>query len=702
MSRFAATAASAGPGKTDSPGRDAAFRSPGFDWWVLRAHWAAGLLPLAFLPAVSRPGVLAASACLAAGTVLDSRGTERRAWDRWAGILLAVAAIAAIGGFLAGRRDILSAFSLLVLAAQAARFLLPKQARDGWQLCAISFVEFLTSASATTGMHFAAYIFAYLGLSAGAMWSLQTAAAAETGGFPPFRIRTRTAAGALLLCAVAGFLCTGFLFAVTPRFGFGRLAQRFGRQAALTGFSGTISLRDVTAIKADRSVVARVEFPSLDPRLVPQALYLRGAAFAHFDGSRWTRGGVPPARIPRWGTAYVLAPPPAKASLATADITLESMENAAIFVYGSPVSIEGNVGELLTDGRGNYTFALPDMAGARYRLRFAPDRAGIIDVPGAGGEDLSLPPGWDDARVLAARLTAGASSDAEKAQRIRGYFLSGFRYTLTDPASSAREFLFSRKAGYCEHYATGLCVLLRAAGIPARVAAGYLGGEWSDVGKYLIVRQSDAHAWTEAWIGGAWRTMDATPQLGEDSPFLSRTGLVGIYLDWARQRWNKYVVSYSLKMQGDAVVDGWATARRALARAGRRAEWVSRGRGPRGTWAVAAAGLAAAGLLVLARRRNARRAAEGPGSAGHPPLSRPYARLFRRLAALGHRRSPGTPMSDMVLSAAALRPGLREEAARFLDLYHRDRFGRLPLSAAEAREAACLAGRLRREAPPAR
>ena len=54
--------------------------------------------------------------------------------------------------------------------------------------------------------------------------------------------------------------------------------------------------------------------------------------------------------------------------------------------------------------------------------------------------------------------------------------------------------LFVRNAGFCEHYATGLALLLRAAGIPARVAAGYLGGEWSDLGDYLIVRQSDAHA----------------------------------------------------------------------------------------------------------------------------------------------------------------------------------------------------------------
>ncbi len=689
------------PGDFTPPARDAAHFSPGFDWWVLRAHWAAGLLPLAFVPVVSRPAVIAAWASLAAGAVLDAKGTARRGWDRWAGAILVAAGCGAAGGYLAGAGDILSAFSLLVLAVQSARFLLPKRARDGWQLCAVSFVEFLTSASATTGMHFAAYLFAYLGLSAGALWSLQAQAAVESGAFPPLRIRARTAAGVLLVAAVAGFLCTALLFAVTPRFGFGRLGRRLGRPAGLTGFSGTISLRDVTAVKADRSVVARVEFPSLDPRVFPQALYLRGATFSRFDGSRWTRGDAPPERIPRWGTAYVLAPPPPDAFLSTADITLESMEYGTIFVYGSPVAIEGSVGDLLTDGRGNYFFATPDAAGARYRLQFATDHAGMIDAPPSGGEYLALPEGWNDVRDLADRIVAGADSTREKARRIRAYFRSGFRYTLDDPASSARDFLFVKKAGYCEHYATGLCLLLRAAGIPARVAAGYMGGEWSEVGKYLIVRQSDAHAWTEAWLGGAWRTMDATPLFGENSPFFSRSGMLGIYLDWARQRWNKYVVSYSLKMQGDAVVDGWAAARRAFARAGRRAEWASWGRGPRAAWAVPAAVLAAAGTVFLLRRRAGGGKEAGSRPAGEPPLPRAYSRLVGRLAARGHRRSAGTPLSDMVRSAANLRPELRAEAARFLDLYHRDRFGPLPLSEAEAREAARLAGRLRREAPAA-
>ena len=78
-----------------------------------------------------------------------------------------------------------------------------------------------------------------------------------------------------------------------------------------------------------------------------------------------------------------------------------------------------------------------------------------------------------------------------------------FQYTLTPPAFGAQpvdEFLFETREGFCEHYASALTVLLRAAGLPARVVMGYQGGEFNAIGGYYIVRQSDAHAWTEVWL----------------------------------------------------------------------------------------------------------------------------------------------------------------------------------------------------------
>jgi hypothetical protein len=297
-------------------------------------------------------------------------------------------------------------------------------------------------------------------------------------------------------------------------------------------------------------------------------------------------------------------------------------------------------------------------------------------------------------RVLARKIAGGTGTGEERAKRIAGFFTSGFRYTLSDPASSIREFLFRKRAGYCEHFAAGLSLLLRGAGIPSRVAAGYLGGEWNGVGKYMIVRQSDAHAWVEAWIDGRWVTLDATPPSGASSPYRTRTGTIGLYADWLRQRWDKYVVNYSMRMQADAVREGVRAVRRTGA-AFRFRGWDGIGGAARG--AAGRGLLAAAAIFLLHRLLRKRRNSTGERfPPGLSPLPGPYARLVRWLDRNRFRRHPGETLAETLAAAVGSRPDLSDDAARFLGLYHRDRFGPAPLPP-EAREEACrLAKRLGR------
>jgi transglutaminase-like putative cysteine protease len=666
--------------------------------WVLRAQWACGLILLALLTEVSRAALLASAASFVAGVFLDRAGASRAGLRRLTVPLVALAVAASGADLLLGSRDLLFSVSVLVLGIQSVKFLLPKNSRDGWQLCAISFMEFLAAAATTTEIQFAAFAFLYLGLCAGGMWALQIERREEEEGEAARPVQPRFAANILLFSAVGGFIITAILFAVTPRIGIGQILRRLGRSEGLTGFSDSISLSDVTGIKADRRVVARVEFQALPPGASPLSLYLRGAVYPRFDGTKWKRSWGSRFRVARSGSTYLVAPSSQGVRLSTAEITLEAMDNPVLFVYGNPLLIEGSLGEIWMEEEGIFSLSHPGHSALRYRLQFIHEapRGRMAGSP-RERELMELPPGWDDIRALAARVTAGGSSDAERAEMALRHFRTGYRYTIVDPASSIREFLFVSRAGFCEHYATALALMLRASGIPARVAAGYLGGEWSDVGKYLIVRQSDAHAWTEAWIDGGWVALDATPPLGEHSPFFARTGKVGIYIDWARQRWNKYVVDYSLKMQAESVSEGWAALGRA--RTGMRRLFA-----PGGDLRLRA-GLLAAFLLpplllaallrkfLWAASRRKALAVRGKGIV-RPP--RPYARLLRRMAARGHRRSPGATMEEMLLCAAGGEQELAGDASRFLELYHRDRFGPVPLSPIEFREAARLAGRLGR------
>ena len=670
----------------------------GFLWWILRAQWGCGPILLALLTEVSRAALLASFAAFLAGVFLDRAGVSRAGLRRLTIPFVALAVAASSADLLLGSRDLLFAVSVLVLGIQSVKFLFPKNARDGWQLCTISFLEFLAAAATTTEIQFAAFAFLYLGLCAGGMWALQIGQREEEGetalpARPVFAVKL------LLFSAAGGFLITAILFAVTPRIGIGQILRRLGRTEGLTGFSDTISLRDVTGVKVDRRVVARVEFQSLPPETSPLSLYLRGAAYSRFDGTTWKRPAGSRLRVSRSGFYYLVAPAPRGARLSTAEITLEAMDNPSLFVYGNPFLFEGSLGEIWTEGGGSFSLSQPGHTALRYRLQFFHEatRSRLARPPGER-EYLELPPGWEDIRALAVQVTAGGNSDMERAELAMRHFRNGYRYTLADPASSIREFLFDKKAGFCEHYATALALLLRASGVPARVAAGYLGGEWSDVGKYLIIRQSDAHAWTEAWIGGGWVTLDATPSLGEHSPFFARTGKMGIYIDWARQRWNKYVVDYSLKMQAESVLEGWAALARA--RASMRRAFSPGGDHRRRAILSAVVLLSPLLLAFLLRRvfgaasRKERVDRQGRGDARAP---RPYARLLRRLASRGYRRSPGTTLEEMLLRVAGEKPVLTGDASRLLALYHRDRFGAFPLSPAELREAARIAGLLGRE-----
>jgi len=529
------------------------------------------------------------------------------------------------------------------------------------------------------------------------MWGLHLQEEAETGRPPGgYEVPARAAAAALLLVGVAGFLASAGLFSVVPRLEFRRGLHRFSRTQAVAGFSESITLREVTGIKADRRVAARVEFPVFPRGETPAGLYLRGAVYSRFDGTAWRTAGTPARFLPRGGFHYIAGSAAPGTPLSIADITLEPSDHPALFAYGQPVLLEGRLGAVLADGEGNLSLSQAGHPTLRYIVRFAPGIPTPRAVPpGPGKEYLEIPDGLEDVRTFGREAAGHEGTDSDRAARLLRLFQSGFRYTVADPAASLREFLFSKRAGFCEHYASALAVLLRSAGIPSRVAVGYLGGEWNDVGQYLIVRQSDAHAWTEGWIAGRWVTLDATPPPGENSPFLVRTGKAGLYADWMRQRWDKYVVNFSLRMQADAVAGGWSAFRRTG-----RAIRLPNGFGfSRGTLRAAAfPAVAALVLFLVYRMRKGRSDGLPAGSADRLPP--PYARLVRRLERTGHRSAPGIPMEGMLSAAARSSPRVSEDAGRFLALYHRDRFGPGPLSPGERGEAFRLAGWLRRAVRP--
>jgi transglutaminase-like putative cysteine protease len=137
-----------------------------------------------------------------------------------------------------------------------------------------------------------------------------------------------------------------------------------------------------------------------------------------------------------------------------------------------------------------------------------------------------------------------------------------FRYTLAPPlldsADSIDQFLYQTQAGFCEHYAGAFGVLMRAANIPTRVVTGYLGGEYNEVGGYWIVRQSDAHAWTEVWLNGqGWVRVDPTAAIAPERVERGLDGALEAGESAPGAMFRNFRPLYELRLRWDAIDNGW-------------------------------------------------------------------------------------------------------------------------------------------------
>ena len=212
----------------------------------------------------------------------------------------------------------------------------------------------------------------------------------------------------------------------------------------------------------------------------------------------------------------------------------------------------------------------------RYDMRSYTNFAeGGADSPDDLRQGLQLPAGFDPrARRLAQEWAADGADGAAIAQKALNYFREqGFVYTLDPPLlgrDSVDEFLFGSKRGFCEHYASSFVFLMRAAGVPARVVTGYQGGEINPVDGYMIVRQSDAHAWAEVWLRGrGWVRVDPTAAVSplrvesgvaaavpatDPLPLMTRTTLhwlLDLRYNWdaLANKWNQLVLGYNPERQ---------------------------------------------------------------------------------------------------------------------------------------------------------
>jgi len=295
---------------------------------------------------------------------------------------------------------------------------------------------------------------------------------------------------------------------------FPRLPGQFwalpAQEQAMTGLSDTMSPGDVSDLSVSGKLAFRVKFDDniLPP---PRERYWRGPVLHEFDGRTWRR--------PRYG--FVERPLIATGPKYRYRIVIEPHNRNWVFsldaVTGWPNDARRTADyQLVTTNRAISrlsSFVLESNTSFRTEgpLPKAMEKA-----------DLLLPPGRNPKSIeLAKSLLAGVGSNADFVQAVLNKFRNEkYYYTLEPPrleADSVDDFLFNTRRGFCEHYASAFVVLARAAGIPARIVTGYQGGEYNPLNDYLIVSQSDAHAWAEVWLGEqGWVRVDPTAAIAPE------------------------------------------------------------------------------------------------------------------------------------------------------------------------------------------
>jgi protein-glutamine gamma-glutamyltransferase len=361
---------------------------------------------------------------------------------------------------------------------------------------------------------------------------------------------------------------------------------------AKTGMSSEMSPGDIADLSQSAERVFRATFSdALEPS--QSQLYWRAMVLDQFDGRTWRKS---PARLraQRFSRGLGLAAKYEEPRLFATDgpfydvMTEPHNERWAYALNGSQKA-SSNIHEI---GLGVFEFELDVVAPTPYRLSLGAFGEGVAGIPTAmvlvnneptepfWAQDIEIPKTVNpQTRAMVDSILQTGPTETQYLNRLLEMFSrEGFAYTLKPPLlgdNSIDEFLFSSKRGFCEHYASSLAFMLRAAEIPARVVLGYQGGEYNSELNYWLVRQYDAHAWVEAFINGkGWIRIDPTALIAPDrismnlesavasegtfladNPFaaFSRANAMLSWVmrksDEVNYRWQKWVVGYSESSQ---------------------------------------------------------------------------------------------------------------------------------------------------------
>ena len=480
----------------------------------------------------------------------------------------AAVALACLGIALVFRNQFsLESATAFFVTASLLKVLEMRDRRDGYLIVFLSYFLLCVSFLFEQGILQAAYGVMVLWVITAALIALQLL----NTGHKSFSIASRYSVG--MLVAALPLMLIFYLF-------FPRLSPLWSMtlqsNKAMTGLSGEMSPGDIASLSRSDELAFRVSYDDgVEPKR--EDLYWRGLVLDRYDGRTWRFSKHD--RSVEWFPMAYQPGPDSNPNARYYEIIQEPTGEHFLFTLKHGTALERRIGLTST---GLLVSRRPVHQRKRYR--------GVSDLnnptmgtftPFMRQHNLALPAASNPrARVLAANLFAQSSDSMDFVLKALEHFhQEAFFYTLNPPELPENDidaFLFDSRRGFCSHYAGALTFMARSVGIPARVVAGYQGGEWNESEKYLTVRQFDAHAWVEVWIENkGWARVDPTaavaPEriesgleaaLSEEQSFLSGNPLsphrfrgiswlneLRMELDAMNYLWHRWVLSYDKNRQ---------------------------------------------------------------------------------------------------------------------------------------------------------
>jgi transglutaminase-like putative cysteine protease len=628
---------------------------------LIQLGWCIAAVSVSVGPHLSRMPVWInglTAACIAWRLLAALRGWKPL-W-RWLRILLAVAVFFAVYATY-GTVNGIEAGSALLIVMMDMKLLETNRKRDFQVLMFIAYFLVLAQLLFEPALWTLAYLIVSVWITTVALLQV-VRVSTPLPGVTAGRLVARMMVYALPLMAV--------LFLLFPRVPgpFWAMPTRSG--SASTGLDDQMSPGSINALSLSDEVAFRVSFQDKVPP--PDRRYWRGPVLHEFDGATWREAG----RMPMARTAV-----DARGEAVRYRITMEPHDRPWLLAMDFPQTWAGVRAFLTFDYK--LVARRPVDQLTAYEVLSYP--GAVIDADLSDwvrSWSLQLPEGRNPQAVNLGRTLRGQhESDWEVVNAaLRNFNSEDFVYTLRPRAligaNPVDEFLFESRRGFCEHYASAFTVLMRAAGVPARVVTGYQGGELNPINNQLTVRQSDAHAWSEVWISGqGWVRVDPTAAVAPDRIELGLADSVsaadaapGLFL-------RRIPFLQGLRQSWDAIDSAWN-------------EWVlgygpdrqlallrSLGVGDPDWRSLAAAMTGALAVLLtgLAAWLGWRYRPPGPDE-----LQRLYRVFLRRLDRRGVRRKPWEGPLDFSVRAAGACPAYAGAIHRITTSYLRLRYGPKP------------------------